>query len=830
MKEKLWQWYETFIVDRPRTVLLVLLALFIAIASYTENFRLDASADSLVLEDDADLKFYRLMNRRYGSDNFLAITFKPSATKEIFEPATLKQLRALSDEISALPGIKTTLSILDVPLLQSPTIHLTELSEQVRTLETEGVDLALAKREFQNSPLYKDLLLSRDGTTTMLLAYLEKDLKYQSLLAERENLRELKHSGAAYSSATLEKTEQAFKDYQIIHTKNQRNTTLEIRQLISKYKEDNQIFLGGVAMIITDMISMIQSDLIIFGAAIFLFLVLMLSIIFRSLRWVSLALLCALLSAFAMLGILGWLDWRVTVISSNFVALLLIISISMTIHLIVRFRELQSRHPEATTSKLLKRTIRFMFEPCVYTALTTIVAFISLFVSGIRPVIDFGHIMTIGIVFAFFLIFTLFPSFLGVLKKSTSHHHHDFTQKITNTLANVTLRHHPAIVIIALIAALLSVIGISRLQVENRFIDYFSEDTEIYQGMLEIDQKLGGTTPFDVIVKADISETSTNDSAATDDLLGDYLADEQSVMNYWLSPSKIKEIEQLHNYFDSQTEIGKVMSLATLTQLAKILNKGQPLGDFELAFLEKLLPNHIKKILYSPYISEDGNEIRLSMRVIDSDKNLKRKELIEQTQQKMNELGYRDNQFRLSGMLVLYNNMLQSLYKSQILTLGMVLLSILAMFIILFRSFTFAVIAIIPNVLASIFVLGLMGWREIPLDMMTITIAAISIGIAVDNTIHYIIRFKRELPADYDYRAAIKRCHNSIGRAMYYTSITVIVGFSILSLSNFIPTIYFGLLTGLAMLTAFLASLTLLPALLLVFKPEVQRREVELQQ
>lgn len=819
MKEKIWQWYEMLVIDRPWTILLLLFVLFVGITSYIKEFTLDASADSLVLEDDDDLKFYRSMNQRYGSNDFLAITFKPSPPREIFEPATLKQLRKLSDEITALPGIKTTLSILDVPLLQSPVIHLTELSKQIRTIETADVDLQLAKHEFQYSPLYKDLLLSEDGTTTMLLAYLEKDLKYQRLLDERERLRALKHAGKEYSSKALEAAEYTFKDYQVIHTKKQRETTLEIRQLISKYKQDNQIFLGGVAMIITDMISMIQSDLIVFGTAIFMFLLLMLSIIFRSLRWISLALMCSLLSAFAMVGILGWLDWHVTVVSSNFVALLLIISISMTIHLIVRFRELQLRHPESTSNELLKRTTRFMFEPCVYTSLTTIVAFISLFVSGIRPVIDFGHIMTVGIVFSFCLIFTLFPSFLGVLKKAKDYNQQDLTQKITSLLANLTHRYHRAIVSIGIIIAIASGIGVSQLQVENRFIDYFSNDTEIYQGMLEIDQKLGGTTPFDIIIKAEATNVQQDDSFINDDLLGEYMSDEQSPANYWLNPNKVKEIEQIHNYFDSQEEIGKVMSLATLTQLGKILNDGQPLGDFELAFLDKLLPEGIKKILYSPYVSEDGNEIRINMRIIDSDKNLKRKELIERTQEKMQQLGYEEDRFRLSGMLVLYNNMLQSLYKSQILTLGMVLLSILAMFIILFRSFALAAIAIIPNVLASIFVLGLMGWIGIPLDIMTITIAAISIGIAVDNTIHYIIRFKREFPADYNYYAAIKRCHNSIGRAMYYTSITIIVGFSILSLSNFIPTIYFGLLTGLAMFAAFVGSLTLLPSLLVVFKP-----------
>ena len=163
--------------------------------------------------------------------------------------------------------------------------------------------------------------------------------------------------------------------------------------------------------------------------------------------------------------------------------------------------------------------------------------------------------------------------------------------------------------------------------------------------------------------------------------------------------------------------------------------------------------------------------------------------------------------------------MLQSLYESQILTIGIVFLAVMGMFIILFGSLKLAIIAIIPNALSAALVLGFMGWYAIPLDMMTITIAAISIGIAVDNTIHYIVRFKREFPKDHDYFATISRCHKSIGKAMYYTSVTIIFGFSILTLSNFIPTIYFGMLTGIAMFVALIASLTLLPSLLILFKP-----------
>ena len=829
MKKIIWQGYEFLIFRKPLITLFVLLALVAWLASHFGNFRVDASADSLVLENDEDLKYYRELIKRYSADNFFAITYQPSPPRKLFEQETLEEMRRFANDIAGISGIKRVLSLLDVPLLQSPPIGLSEISENTKTVESADVDLELARNEFKNSPLYKDLLLSPDGNTAMLLAYLEADATYKRLLTERERLRELKYNGGDYSEQALADAERAFKNYQVVRTQNERNMTMEIRQVIARYQQNNSIFLGGLPMIITDMITMVYNDIVVFGTAIIIFLIVLLGVIFRSLRWISIAMMCSILSAVATMGILAVMDQRVTVISANFASLLMIITMSMVMHLIVRFRELQAKQPQTSVMGLTKQTVQFMYIPCLYAALTTIVAFASLLVSGIRPVIDFGYTMTVGIVLLFIIVFTLFPSFICLTKRSEEYSEKDFTYKITNTFSNLSRRYHHPIILTSALLAIIGAVGMSRLEVENRFIDYFDKDTEIYRGMLEIDRELGGTTPFDVILSAPDATAAEEESPTTseedidlsfdEDFLSDYLGEEKSLENYWITPVKLQEIKRIHDYFDNKPEVGKVLSLATLAELIEILNEGKPLNDFEVAFISKLLPEDIKKVLYSPYISENGNEVRISMRVIDSDQNLKRKELIEQSRQQLLDFGYSEDQFRLTGMLVLYNNMLQSLYQSQILTLGTVLIVIFLMFMLLFRSISLAIIAIIPNALSASVVLGLMGWAGIPLDLMTITLAAISIGISVDNTIHYIVRFKREYAHDHDYQETVKRCHNSIGRAMYYTSITIIAGFSILALSNFIPTIYFGLLTGLAMLIALLGALTLLPSLLISFKP-----------
>ncbi len=817
MKDRLRTCYEAIVLDRPRAALAVLLAVIIGFASQAHHFRLDASADALVLENDADLKFFRDTNRRYGVDEFLALTWTPGS--ELFSHESLAKLRDLKRSLGEADGVQEVLSILDLPLADSPRI---KLAGEPRTLAMPDTDLSLARREFLTSPLYKDLFLSADAKTTMLLVYLKGDPHYDALLQQREALRTQKHAGQLDQNGLgeLERISAEFRDYHSVFSGNQQRIIKDIRDVMNHYRDDAGVFLGGAPMIVSDMLDMIENDLVVFGTAVMLFLILVLTVIFRSVRWVALPILCCSVTVLAMIGLLGLLDWHVTVVSSNFVALLLIITMSMTIHLCVRFRESQAINPDTPTRELLSQTMRFMFKPCIYTSLTTIVAFASLVVSNIRPVIDFGHIMTLGIVFAFVAVFTLFPAFLSILPKHTSASANDFTAKITMGFARITQRRYRAIFLLGLALLAASAVGISKLEVENRFIDYFHEDTEIHQGMLEIDRKLGGTTPLDIIVRAKAEpEPAESGAFEEEDIFEQYLDDASATASYWLSPINLEKLKHIHDFLDQQPEIGKVMSLATLVRLAEMLNNDKPLSDLETPLLGRMLSDDTKPILYDPFISDDGNEVRINMRVIDSDKELKRAELIERVNNGMRELGYQDEEFQTTGLLVLYNNMLQSLYTSQILTIGIVFLAILTMFAILFRSLSLAAIAIFPNALAASLMLGFMGWRGIPLDMMTITIAAISIGIAVDNTIHYIIRFKREFAKDRDCFAAIDRCHRSIGKAMYYTSMTIILGFSILTLSNFIPTIYFGLLTGIAMLMALLASLSLLPSLLIMFKP-----------
>ena len=827
MLQSLASLYERIVLKHP-VIMILLCSLIVAFFStQLSKFKLDASADSLTLENDQALKYYRSIRARYGSDDFLIITYSPE--KDLFSPSTLDDLKQLREKLRVLDRVSSVTSLLDVPLIESPPMTLSELSDNVRTLETPDMDVAKARREFLSSPLYTNLIISPDARTTALQINLERHPEYHKLLSQRNQLREkqLITPLSTTEQQQLQAYSQQYKHYAQLLLDQDSKLIANIRSIMDEHRDTAQLYLGGVPMIAADSIAYIENDLQTFGVGVILFIMLILAVSFRKLRWVAVPMLICLSSGIIMTGLLGMLEWRVTVVSSNFISLLLIITLSLCIHIIVRYRELHALDPDTSQYDLVKEAVNSKFKPSFYTAITTIVAFASLIVSGIRPVIDFGWMMVMGISIAFILSFTLFPTIILLLKKGSPAQLQDSTGAVTLYLANF-IRQHKKTTLIGFTAMItFSLIGISLLSVENRFIDYYKEHTEIYQGMKLIDKQLGGTTPLDVIIDAPKTffeakpvEQEIDEFAEE---FGIDFSDEDAgitATSYWFNNNRLKLVREIHNTLDALPETGKVISIDTTISMLDRLEDSDDMSDFFMAIFYKRVPTEIKSALLNPYMTEDGNQIRFSIRVYESDKNLNRKQLLQNINKQLTEkVGLTEEQIHLSGMVVLYNNMLQSLFKSQILTIGVVFLAILIMFAILFRSSFIAILAIVPNMIAAGMVLGMMGVLGIPLDIMTITIAAICIGIAVDDTIHYVHRFQEEFSLDQDYWASIKRCHLSIGRAMYYTTVTITLGFSILALSNFMPMIYFGLLTGFAMLIALLANMTLLPLLLAMFKP-----------
>jgi len=822
--------FKKLILNHPAISIIVMFLIGGAISTNIPKFQYDASSDALVLENDPALAYMRTITKRYGIQETVFITFTPEY--DLFSDRAFNTIKGLLDELRDIDSVESINSYLDIPLLRSPPVPLSEMAENTRTLLDLDTDRTLARTELTTSPLYKDLLISRDGRTTAMQLNFKVDTKYRDFLETRNGLEDKKRRiGLTIDEQhQLKETRKQFDDYKIVSAKALHRDISRIRDVMKNYRNGAQLYLGGVPMIADDMMTYVRNDVATFGIGVAAFLLITLAIIFRQFRWVVIPLICCGFSSLVMVGLLGLLDWRVTVISSNFISLVLIITLALSIHLVVHYRELLSENSDWSNLELVIETVRHMFAPCFYTTITSMIAFSSLVVSQIVPVINFGWMMVMGIAVTFIVNFTLFPIIVLLLPKPKpmkTQRKHSLTALV---FGRSTLVLGNRIFLITLLLLLFSLVGLSKLKVENSFIDYFDSSTEIYQGMSLIDKELGGTTPLEVIVK--LGNTEEEESVSTEEDPDEAFFDDSDFGDdfemetdsdpgkYWFTQGKVAKLHQIHDFIDGLSHTGKVLSISTMMRIAESFNENKALTNLELGLVYQKLPKEYLDIIVKPYVSFEENEARFSIRVKDSDPTLKRDELLKTIHQGLVEkLGLAEEDIHLSGMLVMYNNMLKSLFKSQILTLGVVLLAIFAMFTVIFRSLPLGIVGIIPNIISAMTILAIMGWAGIPLDMMTITIAAITVGIGVDDTIHYIHRFKIEIAKDYDYDAAVLRSHGSIGNAMYYTTITIILGFSILVLSNFVPTIYFGLLTGLAMFIALTADLTLLPQLLRFFKP-----------
>ena len=790
------QFYRKNIIYRPKLTILVLFLLLVSFGYYSKDFKLDASSDTLLLENDPDLKYLREVNNRYGSKEFLILTYTPEEAMN--SEKSLNNLLSLKYKIQSLDWVYSVITLLDVPLLNNSDTPLAERLQNFTTLKSENVDIERGFEEILSSPVFKNFVISEDGKTTGIIVNIKEDV----------NLKNLD-----------DKSKKEIEKYKDLRKKKNHKNIVEIRELIKSYKNIGKIYLGGIPMIADDMMSFIKNDIIVFGIGVLLFIIVTLWFIFKKLIWIIVPLSSCFFSVLIMTGLLGLIGWKVTVISSNFIALMLILTMAMNIHMSTRFLQLKKNNPNLKNSEIIFMTTGKMFWPIMYTALTTICAFLSLIFSEIKPVIDFGWMMSLGLIISFVITFTLLPTLINLLSTEKINIEGESKSKITEFLGEISINSRPTIFLITLVVIISSIVGISRLEVENSFINYFNKNTEIYKGMKLIDEKLGGTTPLDIIIKFPTFEKDK--LTVADDEFEDW-GDEENHDNrkYWFTKDKIEKIEKVHSYLESNPFVGKVLSFSSILKVAKQLNNNKPLDALEIGVFYSKIPDTIKKEVIDPYISIEDNEARISLRIKDSEKNLRRNDLIKKIEYDLeNQIGLESNEYKLTGVLILFNNLLQSLFKSQILTLGFVMSGIFAMFLILFRNIKLSLIGVVPNFIAAFFILGIIGLLEIPLDMMTITIAAITIGIAVDNSIHYIYRFKEEFFQNNSYEKTIKLCHSTVGIAILNTSITIVFGFSILVLSNFIPTIYFGVFTGLAMLLAMISVLTLLPSLILLTKP-----------
>jgi predicted RND superfamily exporter protein len=767
------------ILTYPKLLIIFLLFLLSIATYFSKEFKLDASADTLLLENDPDLKYLREINQKYGSEEFFILTYEP---KEQINIQSINELEKFVNKINNLQWVSKTISIINAPLLQSSDEPLMDRIKNLKYITNPEIKFDVALNELVKSPVYKNLIISEDAKTLGIVVYLKDNQEYlkqisdKSMMLTVQNERQLNNEENNKLKKINTEIERLKKRQgELISTYNQ-----TIKDLIKNQSQFADIRLSGIPMIADDMITFIKNDIVIFGIGVFAFIIFILWIVFKNLKWVSFPLINCFASILIMVGFLGGLNWKVTVISSNFIALMLILTISMNIHYLVRYIQLQNEFPKLKLLDLVIKTSSNIFYPILYAVLTTICAFMSLVFSDIKPVIDFGWMMTYGLLVSFSLSFLLLPSLILIFNPSTSITFKEKKSKFADLLAKISINFPISIYLSALFLICFSIYGISNLKVENSFINYFSSKTEIHKGMKNIDQKLGGTTPLEIILKFKkpvATETKEEDSFLgasdkKDDFLGE---DNEKKLNdkykYWFTRDKIDKIIEIHNYLENNPYIGKVLSFSSILNIAESLNKGKALGSLEMGVLYDKLPLDIKKNIIEPYISVKDDEARISMRIKDSNPELRRKDLINTIDNDLQtKFLLSKDEYKITGVLVIFNNLLQSLFDSQIKTLGIVMFAIFVMFLILFKSITYSLIGTIPNFIAAFFVLGFIGFLNIPLDMMTITIAAITIGIAVDNSIHYIYRFREEKEKLQTNEKIIDICHHTVGKAIISTS------------------------------------------------------------
>lgn len=824
--DKIKQKLARMLVSAPKLSLALALILCAFLCAFAPKLAIDASTQTLLLENDKDLELWRDITKRYEIPNTLVIAYTPNS--DLLSQSSISTLAALSKDLAQIKGVKSVFSMLDAPLLLSSGLKFSDLLGTIPTLKDSNASKEAIKAEFLSSPFYKNSLVSSDFKTTALLLTLEPNSRYNEFIASITALENtLKNAENNATAKTLLKEQKAaFKAYRDELRIAEHEQIAQIRQVIAKYNQNSQtripyqasssqLFLGGINMIADDMIAFVRSDLATYGLATLLLCSLCLFVYYLQLRYVFLAIFICLVCVGAASGLFGLLGFEITVISSNYIALQLIITLSVVIHLINSYREFFRKKSSFSQKAIVYLALKERMSPCFFAIFTTIIGFISLVFSDIRPIISLGVMMSASITLSLILSFWLFGSIMSLLSKKSVNTAFERYFSLTTLCAKIALNLRARKVVFAISALGLCVglWGISKLSVENSFIGYFKENTDIYKGMELIDNKLGGTVPLDIIISFKKDKKEPRNSSLDDEFADEFASSDAA--QYWFNERRMSVLKSVNEYLKNKEFIGSVSSLADLLEVGKELNEGRELDALALALIYSSLSGERRELILTPFVSIENDELHFSVRTLDSDPRLKRAEFLRTLQNELNELVGENADVKISGAMKLYTNMLDSLFGSQINSLGFVLLAFFVTFWLIFASLRLAIIAICINILPLICVLGAMGLAGLSLDIMSITIGSISLGIGVDSAIHYIYRYKRELAHFKDSKKAIIASHASIGYALYYTSFAVFIGFGVMISSNFWPTIYFGALTDLVMFFMLASSLILLPSLLL---------------
>ncbi|MBB3047800.1 hypothetical protein FHR99_002066 [Litorivivens lipolytica] len=778
----------------PRAIIMAVLSASILLGWQGRHFEINASAETLISDNNRDYLESRKINQRFAPEEFLLVVYEPR-NHALFSEKSFADIRELTEKLSALERVETVRSILNVPLLSELDALAGEVNPEDYTQNRLQLPAERLSDIFRNHPIYEGLIVDREQTASAIQLLYRQNPKLEALESRITTLK-LKALDETLSYEETLELEKLVRQAEPLRSelREQRHREVEhILEIIEPYRSEAELYLGGVQVLGYELISIIKRDLALFGSAIAVVICLVLALLFRSVRWVLIPVVCCASSVALTLGLFGLLGLKATVISSSFVALQLILTLAIVIHLIVQYRESLRKLPDASQYEVVLDSVRRKIAPCLFAAATTSIGFGSLLLSGIQPVISFGWMMVVAMAVSTLCSLLLVPAINLILPRRQAPERNSFFREFIGGCHHLATQKKAAVYPGSALLALAVGAGVMQLSVENSFINYFADDTRIHRELSYVDQKFGGSTPLDIIYRIP--------------------RDEQAEIPT-LSAETVQRLQRIQHQLEQHEAVGTTLSVVNFTELAKQINQGKPLTEYELTAVYWSLDKSVRRDLLGAFFAPDAQELRISTRIKDSTKNLNRKQLLTDIREDLKQQNIPEKDVKLTNLFVLYQGLLEQLFSSQILTLGAVFAVLGVAFALIFRSLKLALIALVPNSFTALFVLGSMGWLNVPLDFMTITIAAIAVGIAVDDTIHYIHRFLEERERGGDATEICDRTHHAVGYALLYTSLIVIFGFALLAFSDFTPSIMFGAFTGLAMGIAMLTDLTLLPALL----------------
>lgn len=777
----------------PYLICVIFIFLISALAWQAKYFEIDASADTLLVDNNKHYILSQLADQRYGSEEFILIAFKPNNTA-LFSASNLNTLVDIADKIEQLPRVKQVNSIANMPIFSAAdnvSADVANLTWEKQKFDEQTLSLSLKKH-----PLYEGLLINQAQTALSLQVVFNSQADIEAvnndIIAIKQHLLNRDLTKRELNSLAQLKKQQQKLNKQLEQTRI--NEIEKIRTILAPYKKVGSFYLGGNNLLSYELIQIIQSDLVLFGSLIFIVIIMLLWFLFRHLSWVLLPIVCCATSVVMTVGLLAALNFKVTVISANVFALQIILSLAMIIHLIVHYQELVLKHSHWSHQQLVLATIKEKIKPCFYAGLTTTIGFGSLIFSGVQPVISFGWMMVVAMLVSFIVSLVFFPALLlAIFNKQAFVKQHKKIENGMSATASFVKARPKSIIFTSLLLTLVGILGCFNLSAENSFLNYFSESTDVRKELSFIDQEFGGSTPFDLLLD---------------------IPDEQIKSGLVISASTVQTITAIQNMLAKQQAIGAITSIADFTKIAQVVN-AKPLTEYELTALYKSLDTELQQALFGAYFSEKKQQIRISMRVQDSTQDLNRADLLAKIHQELANIGIPKQQYTLTGLFILYQDVLSRLVDSQVLTILIVYAAMAVTLMIIFSSIKVAWIALVPNIITTSVIMGILGIFAIPLDLMTITIAAVAMGISMDDTIHYIHRYLAELKREpNNEKAWVKRTNLSVGYALIYTTTVIVIGFGSLVFSNFVPSMLFGLLTSIAMVVALLTDITTLPVLL----------------